>query len=87
MDDSRTIPGWSPQVPEQDHRPGLDGKTASDLVARQVVKDNNLNVTTLDIEMSGMNRLGFLEKLIHLDKNGNPVKRMLWHHTLNTTRQ
>ena len=66
VDDSRTIRGWLRVVLEQDHRLEVVGEADSAFSARQVIKDTDPDVITLDIEMPRMSGLEFLEKLMQL---------------------
>jgi two-component system chemotaxis response regulator CheB len=66
VDDSRTIRSWLRVVLEQDPRLQVVGEADSAAAARQVIKQTEPDVITLDIEMPGMNGLAFLEKLMTL---------------------
>ncbi|WP_276150103.1 MULTISPECIES: chemotaxis-specific protein-glutamate methyltransferase CheB [unclassified Sulfitobacter] len=66
VDDSRSIRRWLRQVLEEDPRLVVVGEASCALTARQVIKDTDPNVVTLDIEMPGMSGLEFLEKLMGL---------------------
>jgi len=66
VDDSRTIRGWLRIVLEQDSRLEVVGEADSAATAREVIKQTDPDVITLDIEMPGMNGLAFLEKLMLL---------------------
>lgn len=66
VDDSRTIRQWLRSVLEEDQRLVVVGEASCALTARQVIKDTDPNVVTLDIEMPGMSGLEFLQKLMAL---------------------
>lgn len=66
VDDSRSIRRWLRSVLEADRRLVVVGEASCALTARQVIKDTDPNVVTLDIEMPGMNGLEFLKKLMSL---------------------
>ncbi|MDG1169243.1 MAG: chemotaxis-specific protein-glutamate methyltransferase CheB [Sulfitobacter sp.] len=66
VDDSRTIRSWLRVVLEQDPRLQVVGEADSAAAARQVIKQTEPDVITLDIKMPGMNGLAFLEKLMTL---------------------
>lgn len=66
VDDSRSIRRWLRMVIEEDPRLVVVGEAGCALTARQVIKDTDPNVVTLDIEMPGMNGLEFLKKLMAL---------------------
>lgn len=66
VDDSRTIRSWLRVVLEEDPRLKVIGEADSANTARQVIKEINPDVLTLDIEMPGMNGIDFLEKLMRL---------------------
>jgi two-component system chemotaxis response regulator CheB len=66
VDDSRSIRRWLRRVFEEDPRLVVVGEAGCALTARQVIKDTDPNVITLDIEMPGMNGLEFLKKLMAL---------------------
>jgi two-component system chemotaxis response regulator CheB len=66
VDDSRTLRGWLRVVLEQDERLEVVGEADCADAARQVIKQTNPDVITLDIEMPGMSGLAFLEKLMAL---------------------
>ena len=66
VDDSRTLRGWLRVVLEQDARLEVVGEADCANSAREVIKQTNPDVITLDIEMPGMSGLDFLEKLMAL---------------------
>lgn len=66
VDDSRSIRRWLRGVFEEDPRLIVVGEASCALTARQVIRDTDPNVVTLDIDMPGMNGLEFLVKLMTL---------------------
>ena len=66
IDDSTTVRKWLRFVLETDRRLEVVGEADTAHSARQVIRQTNPDVITLDIEMPGMNGLQFLEKLMAL---------------------
>lgn len=66
VDDSLTMRGWLRVVLQDDPRLEVVGEADCAIAARQVIKETNPDVVTLDIEMPGMSGLEFLEKLMRL---------------------
>ena len=66
VDDSATLRAVVKSVVRKD--PGIEvvGEAANAMEARQLIKDLNPDVITLDIEMPGMNGLQFLDKIMTL---------------------
>ncbi len=66
VDDSRTLRDWLRVILEQDPDLVVVGEAADALEARQIIRETNPDVITLDIEMPGMSGLDFLGKLMTL---------------------
>ncbi|MFK7835808.1 MAG: chemotaxis-specific protein-glutamate methyltransferase CheB [Sulfitobacter sp.] len=66
VDDSQTLRGWLRVVLEQDPRLEIVGEAANAEEAREVIKQLNPDVITLDIEMPGMSGLEFLGRIMKL---------------------
>ena len=66
VDDSATIRSQPRIVLETDRRLRVVGEAETAQAAREVIRQTNPDVITLDIEMPGMNGLRFLEKLMTL---------------------
>lgn len=66
VDDSPTMRGVIARLLERDPRLCVVGTAADPYEAREVIKQTNPDVITLDIEMPRMNGLAFLEKIMRL---------------------
>lgn len=66
VDDSATMRGIIGAMLGNDPEIEIVGQAADPLEARQLIKDLNPDVITLDIEMPNMNGLEFLEKIMRL---------------------
>jgi two-component system, chemotaxis family, protein-glutamate methylesterase/glutaminase len=66
VDDSATMRGIIQAMLQADPDIKVVGQAAHPLEARQMIKDLNPDVLTLDIEMPNMNGLEFLEKIMRL---------------------
>jgi two-component system, chemotaxis family, protein-glutamate methylesterase/glutaminase len=66
VDDSATMRGIIQAMLQADADIEVVGQAADPLEARQMIKDLNPDVLTLDIEMPNMNGLEFLEKIMRL---------------------
>ncbi|MEM7521463.1 MAG: chemotaxis-specific protein-glutamate methyltransferase CheB [Pseudomonadota bacterium] len=66
VDDSATMRSILRVVIDDDPKLNVIGEADSALQAREVIKETNPDVVTLDIEMPGMSGLEFLEKLMRL---------------------
>ncbi|MDO9338291.1 MAG: chemotaxis response regulator protein-glutamate methylesterase [Caulobacter sp.] len=66
VDDSATMRGLITASLRQDPAIHVVGSAGDPLEARQIIKDLNPDVITLDIEMPNMNGLEFLEKIMRL---------------------
>jgi two-component system chemotaxis response regulator CheB len=66
VDDSRSLRAWLRSVLSSERRLDVVGEAGSAQEARQVIKQTNPDVITLDIEMPGMNGIEFLSRLMRL---------------------
>lgn len=66
VDDSWAVRAWLRAVLEEDKRLMIVGEADSAEEARQVIKDTNPDVITLDIQMPGMDGLEFLSHVMRL---------------------
>src|ERR1700748_518945 len=66
VDDSATIRHLLTQILSRDPDIEVIGSAPEPAVARQMIKDLNPDVLTLDVEMPNMNGLQFLEKIMRL---------------------
>tara|TARA_R110002049_G_scaffold23545_9_gene83602 strand:- start:29146 stop:30246 length:1101 start_codon:yes stop_codon:yes gene_type:complete len=66
VDDSRSIRLWLRNILKQDSRLCVVGEASDAVQARQVIKETQPDVLTLDIEMPGMSGLDFLARLMAL---------------------
>lgn len=66
VDDSRSMRVWLRHMLDNDTRLEVVGEAADAAQARAVIKAAQPDVITLDIEMPGMNGLGFLKRLMRL---------------------
>lgn len=66
VDDSATIRRLLTEILSRDPEIEVVGQAPEPAVARQMIKDLNPDVITLDIEMPNMNGLDFLEKIMRL---------------------
>ena len=66
VDDSATMRALIRVMIEREHDMEVVGEAADAMEARNLIKERNPDVVTLDIEMPGMNGLDFLEKIMRL---------------------
>ena len=66
IDDSALIRGVMRQIVNNQPDMEVVGAAPDPLVARELIKQTNPDVLTLDVEMPKMNGLEFLEKLMRL---------------------
>jgi two-component system chemotaxis response regulator CheB len=66
VDDSATMRGLITATLQRDPGINVIGQACDPIEARQMIKDLNPDVVTLDIEMPNMNGLDFLEKIMRL---------------------